>query len=184
MFLSLLLAASLLMGAHQPLPQSPSEAVPVTDQDKVGEKQQKTGKHEATIAKPVVTKHSVIVGGKEVSYTAMAGQLPILNDAGEADAHVFFIAYTVSNDSVPRSRRPLLFIFNGGPGASAVWLQLGTVGPRRVRMLADGSMPPSPYKLVDNEFIEDVDYWYKHRFSALSRRPLYLPGVQSCFKFR
>jgi carboxypeptidase C (cathepsin A) len=152
LFLPLLLAASLLMGAHHPLPQSPSEAVPVTDQDRAGEKQQETGKHEAAIAKPVVTKHKVSVAGKEISYTAMAGQLPILNEAGEADAHVFFIAYTVSNDSVPRSERPLLFIFNGGPGASAVWLHLGIVGPRRVLMLTDGSMPPSPYKLVDNEF--------------------------------
>jgi carboxypeptidase C (cathepsin A) len=152
LFLSILFAASLLTGAHHPLPPSASEAVIVADQDKAGEKQQETGKRETPLAKPVVTKHRVIVEGKEISYTATAGQLPIINDAGETEAQVFFVAYTVNNNSVPRSKRPLLFIFNGGPGASAVWLHLGTVGPRRVQMLVDGSMPPSPYVLVDNEF--------------------------------
>ena len=44
-----------------------------------------------------------------------------------------------------------MFSFNGGPGSSSVWLHLGALGPKRVRMRADGGMPSPPYRLVDNE---------------------------------
>lgn len=47
--------------------------------------------------------------------------------------------------------RPLTFVFNGGPGAAAVWLHLGTAGPRRIRLADEGLAPPPPYALVDNE---------------------------------
>jgi len=43
-----------------------------------------------------------------------------------------------------------MFSFNGGPGSSSVWLHLGALGPRRVRMLDDGALPPPPYKMEEN----------------------------------
>ena len=46
---------------------------------------------------------------------------------------------------------PLMFSFNGGPGSASVWLHLGALGPRRVKMLDDGMMPPPPYEMVDND---------------------------------
>lgn len=151
MLFSMLLAASLMVDAHHPLLPSSSDTVIVTGQDTAGEKKPEKNKYEVTVTKPVVTKHKVTTEGREVSYTATVGQLPITNDAGETEAQIFFIAYAVSTNSVRSSNRPLLFVFNGGPGASSVWLHLGAIGPRRVRMLADGSMPPPPYVLMDNE---------------------------------
>ncbi|UFS69951.1 peptidase S10 [Geomonas sp. RF6] len=98
---------------------------------------------------PVTAKGTVTIEGKRVSYTATTGRLPVFNDAGESGAEIFFVAYNADN---PRKRqRPLLFAFNGGPGAASVWLHLGALGPRRVEMLPDGNMPPPPFKLVDNE---------------------------------
>jgi carboxypeptidase C (cathepsin A) len=44
-----------------------------------------------------------------------------------------------------------MFSFNGGPGSASVWLHLGALGPKRVKMLDDGLMPPPPYELVDND---------------------------------
>ncbi len=61
------------------------------------------------------------------------------------------MAYTLDNPSNPR-RRPLMFSFNGGPGSSSVWLHLGAIGPKRVKMLTQGEMPAPPFELVDNEF--------------------------------
>ena len=152
LLLSMLLAASLTVDAlHSSSPTAPETAI-VTEQDKPGDKQPGKGKYEVPMTKPVVTRHKVIVEGREISYTATAGQLPIMNDAGETEAQIFFITYTVNSNSVLNSNRPLLFVFNGGPGASAVWLHLGAVGPRRVQMLPDGNMPPPPYVLVNNEF--------------------------------
>ncbi len=96
-----------------------------------------------------VTKHSVRVGGRTFNYTVTAGFMPIRNSAsGETEAKIFFMAYTLDN---PPARRPLMFSFNGGPGSASVWLHLGALGPRRVKMLDDGLMPPPPYELVEND---------------------------------
>ncbi len=152
MFLSILLAAALMADTPHPPSPTATETVIVADKDKAGEKQPVKSKYEVPMAKPSVTEHKVTLEGGEISYTATAGQLPIMNNAGETEAQIFFIAYTVGDNSAFGSKRPLLFVFNGGPGASAVWLHLGAVGPRRVQMRADGSMPPPPYVLADNEF--------------------------------
>jgi len=98
---------------------------------------------------PVITKHEIRVGGRTLHYTATTGMMPIKNRDGETEARMFFMAYTL--DEAGRGRRPLTFSFNGGPGSASVWLHLGALGPRRVRMNADGTMPAPPYELVDNE---------------------------------
>ena len=99
---------------------------------------------------PVVTKHEIRISGRLLRYTATVGTLPIKNREGEIEARMFFTSYAVDNPSGP-SQRPLTFSFNGGPGSASVWLHLGAIGPKRVKMLPDGSMPPPPYQLVDNE---------------------------------
>lgn len=100
---------------------------------------------------PVVTHHTIQVGGKALRYTATTGMMPIKNRDGETEARLFFMAYTL-DDTGPTNRRPLTFSFNGGPGSSSVWLHLGAVGPKRVRMNSDGTMPAPPFELVDNEY--------------------------------
>jgi carboxypeptidase C (cathepsin A) len=47
-------------------------------------------------------------------------------------------------------QRPITFVFNGGPGAAAVWLHLGTAGPKRIVLQDDGHPLPPPYRLEDN----------------------------------
>jgi carboxypeptidase C (cathepsin A) len=99
--------------------------------------------------KPAVTRHEMTVNGKPLRYTVTAGTLPSTSATGETEAQIFFIAYTADNGG-KAAQRPLLFAFNGGPGSSSVWLHLGAMGPKRVKLPDDGSMPPSPYQLVDN----------------------------------
>jgi carboxypeptidase C (cathepsin A) len=98
---------------------------------------------------PVVTYHEIHVGGRVLHYTATTGHMPIRNEEGtEVEANIFFMAYTLDN---PAPKRPLMFSFNGGPGSASIWLHLGAIGPRRVKMLPDGGMPQPPFELVDNE---------------------------------
>lgn len=100
---------------------------------------------------PIITHHEAHVGGKLLHYTATTGTLPLKNiDTGEVEAHIFFIAYTL--DGQQPNQRPLTFSFNGGPGSASVWLHLGAIGPKRVKMQSDGMMPAPPYQLVDNEY--------------------------------
>jgi carboxypeptidase C (cathepsin A) len=84
-----------------------------------------------------------------VAYTATAGTLVLRKDDGKAWASMFYVAYT-RDDVQDRSKHPITFSFNGGPGSSSVWLHLGALGPRRVDMGPDGQQPNPPYHLVDN----------------------------------
>ncbi len=94
-----------------------------------------------------VTHHSVSVDGKSISYDATAGTLLIKDDKDEAVASMFYVAYT-SGDN----KRPVTFIFNGGPGSSSMWLHMGSFAPVRV-VTPDGQpTPPSPYNLAPNAY--------------------------------
>ncbi len=97
---------------------------------------------------PVISKRSIRVGSRQLNYTTTTGFMPIKNAvSGETEARIFYMAYTLDN---PPANRPLMFSFNGGPGSASVWLHLGALGPRRVKMLDDGLMPPPPYQMEDN----------------------------------
>jgi carboxypeptidase C (cathepsin A) len=96
---------------------------------------------------PVVTEHEIPHADGTLRYTVTTGTLPIVGKDGTVEARVFFMAYQkIGADAA----RPLMFSFNGGPGSSSVWLHLGTIGPKRVSLNDDGSLPPPPYQLVDN----------------------------------
>jgi carboxypeptidase C (cathepsin A) len=98
---------------------------------------------------PVVQKQSVTIGGRTLNYTTTTGFMPIRNGlTGEVEARIFYMAYTLDN---PPAKRPLMFSFNGGPGSASVWLHLGALGPKRVKMQDEGWLPPPPYELVPNE---------------------------------
>ncbi len=96
----------------------------------------------------VKTEHELTVGGEHIRYTATAGRITV-EDANGKKAAIFFTAYELRNtDSTPR---PVTFALNGGPGAASVWLHLGALGPRRVVLNSDGTPPPSPARLIDND---------------------------------
>ena len=100
---------------------------------------------------PVVTRHELKrKDGKVLRYTVTTGLMPLKNEKGETEARVFYMAYQLERTGGPETR-PLMFSFNGGPGSSSVWLHLGALGPKRVKMQPDGAMPPPPYRLVDND---------------------------------
>ncbi|HMS09630.1 MAG TPA: hypothetical protein PKE66_09115, partial [Pyrinomonadaceae bacterium] len=100
---------------------------------------------------PVVTKHSARVGGRVLNYTVTTGFMPIRNPQTQVlEGRIFYMAYQLDGVA-DRSKRPLMFSFNGGPGSASVWLHLGALGPKRVKKLDDGMMPPPPYQLVENE---------------------------------
>src|SRR5262249_40616386 len=84
-------------------------------------------------------------------------------ETGKPLADMFFVAYTLDRDkstnhtSQPTTSsattRPVTFVFNGGPGAASVWLHLGAVGPKRIKLDENsGTIPAAPpFELVDNE---------------------------------
>jgi len=100
---------------------------------------------------PVRVTNTVTIAGEAVKYVAETGMLPVLKPDGTSRASIFYTAYT-RLDKTEKSKRPVAFCFNGGPGSASVWLHLGAFGPRRVKMNDDGSQPPPPFALVDNQY--------------------------------
>lgn len=95
-----------------------------------------------------MTKHSIRMGNRQLNYTVSTGFMPIKNAvSGDTEARIFYMAYTLDD---PPAGRPLMFSFNGGPGSASVWLHMGALGPKRVKMLDDGLMPPAPYEAEEN----------------------------------
>ena len=94
----------------------------------------------------VTTKHTAVIQGKELSYTAQAGTMVL--ETGGNRCEIFFTAYTL--DGVDPADRPITFAFNGGPGASSMTLHIAGMGPRRVDVDEKGYAKTMPSKLVDN----------------------------------
>jgi carboxypeptidase C (cathepsin A) len=118
--------------------------------DQSSEASRKKAPPEAPVEpKVAVTHHSIQVHGKELAYTATAGALPVLGANDKPRAEIFFIAYTKQNEQA--DRRPVSFAFNGGPGASSVWLNLAAIGPKRIDLGKEGLTLPEFPRLLDNE---------------------------------
>ncbi|MDD5544098.1 MAG: peptidase S10 [Acidobacteriia bacterium] len=96
-----------------------------------------------------VTEHSIRIGGQTIPYKATAGTINIKNEQDETTASIFYIAYTRS-DVKDLSRRPLSFLYNGGPGSSSAWCHMGAFGPRRVVTVDAADTGAPPYEIVDN----------------------------------
>jgi carboxypeptidase C (cathepsin A) len=125
-----------------------------------------------------ITAHTVTLDGKVLKYHVTAGYMiqkeeegkPLFKAHGgppaaladeKADgdkpkdglkpkAKIFFVAYTL-DDVTDLSKRPVTYLFNGGPGSASLWLHMGAVGPRRASLTAEGEAPPPPYQVADNE---------------------------------
>ncbi|TPW35772.1 S10 family peptidase [Oecophyllibacter saccharovorans] len=63
-------------------------------------------------------------------------------------ASMFYTAYF--RDNANTRTRPLVFLYNGGPGSASVWLQMGSFGPWRVSTPGVEHQPPPPYALIAN----------------------------------
>jgi carboxypeptidase C (cathepsin A) len=61
------------------------------------------------------------------------------------------VFHTYYRPEKSRTRRPITFVFNGGPGASSAYLHVGALGPQRVYFQPDGNRAPPPAKLVNNQ---------------------------------
>ena len=115
------------------------------------------------------TQGSITVGGHALAYQSEAGILvvhvkdPMDEDAPPLredksgppppqppEAGMSYVAYFRGDKE--DSHRPIIFLYNGGPGSSTVWLHMGAFGPKRVVTSDDTHSPAAPYRVIDNEY--------------------------------
>lgn len=99
---------------------------------------------------PVETQHELALKDKTLKYTARSGAITLKDEFDVTEAELFFTAYELKGIKDP-AKRPLTFVFNGGPGSASIWLHMGAIGPKRVVMEPEGWMPAPPYRYEDNE---------------------------------
>jgi carboxypeptidase C (cathepsin A) len=95
-----------------------------------------------------VTHHRITLAGVEVPYNAEAGTLQLRDPQDRATARIFYVAYTREPQD---AKRPITFVFNGGPGAASAYLHLGAIGPKAVDVSAKGELVGPPSRLVSND---------------------------------
>ena len=95
----------------------------------------------------------VRIAGKPLKVQTEVGLVPVASKPGKQDATAGYISY----NGPARADRPVLFVFNGGPGAASAYLNMGALGPMRARMPQDPAAPlpaeatvsPNPATLLD-----------------------------------
>ena len=145
----------------------PQSEKPDSEREKPDERRFEPFKPEA-----VTSTGSVTVGGRAISYQAIAGTLivhpkdwddvprdpkadkaspPPAEEGADArnptaEASMFYVAYFKGGGGP----RPVTFFYNGGPGSASFWLHMGAFGPRRIVTATDAHTPAAPYSLVNN----------------------------------
>lgn len=131
---------------------------PALAQERPNRPQAQSGTPAASEPKPApipketssVTHHQLTLGGKALKYTATAGTLHIPGADEQPYGSIFFVAYTL--DDAEPARRPVTFLYNGGPGSASIWLHMGSVGPIRVITASPEATGAGPYEVVPNEY--------------------------------
>jgi carboxypeptidase C (cathepsin A) len=110
------------------------------------------------LARPAAqSRGSVSLSGRTLDYRTHAAFVPVAAPTaeGEPEAAVLTTAYLL--EGAAAAERPVCFAFNGGPGSASIWLHLGALGPKRLVVPDDGSMPQAPYAVQDNPHS-----WFEH----------------------
>src|SRR5260370_33335893 len=133
---------------------------------------------------PVHTHHEIRINGKALRYTATVGRLPIKDAEGKIEAQIFFVAYTL--DDADLATRPVTFAFNGGPGSASIWLHMGALGPRKVVLQPDGTLPEAPYHLMDNANtpLDRADLVLMDAIGTVYSRPAVTPAALASWTLR
>lgn len=132
-----------------------------------------------------ITRHSGQFGGSKMAYEAIAGEIFLKDKDGKPKAAIYSTTYL----KTPRdATRPVVFLFNGGPGSGSLWLHLGAFGPKRVVVPSDARDDGAPpYPLVDNPhalldvadlvFIDPVGTGFSHALPGTEAKEYW--GVKS-----
>jgi len=135
---------------------------------------------DARAPRVAVTKHAGVFNGQKLTYTATVAETFLNDAAGKPAAAATTIAY-VRDGVKDRAARPVMFLFNGGPGASSSPLHMSALGPyKRTKTAPDdrsgGGWEPnttSPLDAVDLVFIDPVGTGFSRPFPGNDGKAFY-----------
>ena len=118
--------------------------------------------HQPSVA---VTKQTGTFGGQNVAYTAIVEENILKGADSVPNAFLVTIAY-VRDGVRDQSKRPVAFVFNGGPGASSSPLHFNGIGPRVASGGAAVNNPHSILDAVDLVFVDPVGTGFSRPYTT------------------
>ncbi|MGC4077609.1 MAG: peptidase S10 [Rubrivivax sp.] len=123
------------------------------DPDKTPDRRHRERVEQLVARPPVRASGTLALPGRRLDYGISAEFIPVAGEGfdaalAEPQAAVMTTAYQLQDAAA--GTRPVCFAFNGGPGSASIWLHLGALGPKRLVVPSDGSMPAPPYAVADN----------------------------------
>jgi carboxypeptidase C (cathepsin A) len=119
-----------------------------------------------------VTTHRGKFGGETVAYTAIVEEQILKGADSIPNASLVTIAY-LRDGVTDASRRPVMFVFNGGPGASSSPLHMNGLGPRRTSGDSTVDNPTSVLDVTDLVFIDPVGTGFSRPYTTEVGKQLY-----------
>jgi carboxypeptidase C (cathepsin A) len=134
----------------------------------------------APVPRSAVTRHSGEFGGVRVRYTAWVEDNFVDDSHGHPGASIITVAYT-RDGIADAGTRPVIFAFNGGPGAAGAMLNFSALGPVRLIGQAHGgpvsgrfeSNADSLLDAADLVFIDPVGTGFSRAFAGEDPRQWY-----------
>jgi len=125
--------------------------------------------HQPSIA---VTKQTGTFGGQSVAYTTIVEENILKGADSVPNAFLVTIAY-VRDGVSDQAKRPVAFVFNGGPGASSSPLHFNGIGPRVADRGAVVNNPHSILDAVDLVFVDPVGTGFSRPYTTEIGRQFY-----------
>lgn len=95
-----------------------------------------------------VTHQNIVTPGGSIAFTAVVETVNLNGASAPPQAQSATTAFL--RDGAEAESRPVTFVFNGGPGYGSAWLDLGALGPWRMKMTQDAAEPSADVTPVDN----------------------------------
>jgi carboxypeptidase C (cathepsin A) len=134
--------------AGAPAARTPSGQTPSGQKGGRGTTQTPPAAEQHRLPPDSTTKQTLTLPGRTLTFTATAGSIRLFDDKGEPQADIAYTSYQL--DGTDSRNRPVTFLFNGGPGASSAWLQLGDAGPWRLSISGEGAIASASPELLPN----------------------------------
>lgn len=87
--------------------------------------------------------------GETMEYEVVVRDHWVRDEEQKPIASLSSLFYRKLDEDEPE-KRPIVYVFNGGPGSSSVWLHMGLLGPKRVIVPSDATLAGAPPYPIEN----------------------------------
>jgi len=95
------------------------------------------------------TRHQGMFHGTPTAYRCLAAETHLPDADGKPRVNLVSFSYFADTDDA--ALRPVTFVFNGGPGSASLWLHMGAIGPRIIKVPTEPRPAGAgPYRVIDN----------------------------------